>query len=85
MDQSLRQFLLNIFPHVQINRTVTDDVFMFIESHPDFLLRYHQFCLEYGSHVVNPKIGRLVKIMNDLPNTGRTVAKSKLIRTYTLH
>lgn len=82
---SLRQFLRTIYPRIQFNRNVTDNLFVFIETHPIFLSQYNQLCQTYGTSIVNPMIGRLVKTMNDLSNTGRAVATSSFIQTYTLH
>lgn len=77
-----------IYPLVNHDPRVTENVFHFIETHPDFLRRYRELCEEYSRDPVNNAIGRRVKDLFDLSNTGKVAAnpvRTTLIKRFTLH
>lgn len=77
-----------IYPLVDHGLRVTENVFHFIEFHPEYLRRYRELCDEYTRDPVNNVIGRRVKDLFDLDNKGKVAAnpvRTTLIKGFTLH
>ena len=63
---------------------VIEDVFLAIESNPEWLRRYKELLDELSKEVVNPWVGRYTKRLTGLNSLREVVAKrSKLITGYT--
>jgi len=63
---------------------VIEDVFLAIESNPEWLRRYKELSDELSNMVVNPWIGRYTKMLTGLNSLREVDAKrSKLITSYT--
>ena len=78
--------LINIcYPEIAHDAHVTNRMFVYIESNQYILDQYRQMCQVHGTANINRWIGRLIKTIYHLPNSGRAIAKSSLIQTYTLH
>jgi hypothetical protein len=75
-----------IWPKVEHDRYVTENIFVFIENNPDYLRRYKELVGEFSRDPVNNWIGRSVKDLYLLKNTGKTEARrTRLIGSFTLH
>ena len=73
------------YPVIIHDTNITDRMFLFIELNQDILNQYLCLCQNYGTKTINGWIGRLLKTNYNLINSGRTIATSRLIKTYTLH
>lgn len=85
MIKAIRDLIRQIGPNVLSNRHITDNIFMYIENHSGLLAHYRALCHAHGSQSVNMGIGKQIKRMYNLQNTGRSRANSQLIKTYTCH
>ena len=86
MRTILSGFVSQLCNQVQHGAHITENVFVCIENDSALLQRYNHFCTLHGRDQVNKWIGRLVRELNGLPNTGRCAAtRTSLIRTYTKH
>lgn len=77
-----------IYPLVKHDPRVTENVFHFIEFHQAFKSRYEELVGEYTKDPVNNVIGKRVKDLFDLSNTGKVAAnpaRTTLIKGFTLH
>lgn len=77
-----------IYPLVNHDPRVTENVFHFIEFHQEYKRRYDELVGEYTRDPVNNVIGRRVKDLFDLDNKGKVAAnpaRTKLIKGFTLH
>jgi hypothetical protein len=85
MDTILIPYIQSIHGQIQNNTDITDNIFNFIECNQQWLNRYQTMCDTYGKRTVNQRMGRLIKVIFNLPNTGRAKATSSLIKSYTKH
>ena len=80
------RLVTEIYEHVNHDPDITENIFVYIESSNHYLPLYNDLVREHGRETVNKIIGRRVKVLYDLPNTGKKVAKrTKLIKSYTKH
>lgn len=85
MNATLRAFITPILNNLPQDREITDIFFNVVQNNTRYKTRYDELCGIYKPMKVNQKIGRLIKELRHLPNTGRKKATSKLIKTYTRH
>ena len=88
MDQTLTELINQIYPHIPHDADVTLHFFEYLEepTHGRLLEDYWRACERSTQGSVNQRIGRLIKVLHHLPNTGRAMAHSTtLIKSYTLH
>lgn len=66
------------------NKTITDEVFLLIQSNRDFMQKYLQLVHEKGLDVVNRHIGKMIMTKYGLtPDEGRNIEpKSTLISSH---
>jgi hypothetical protein len=65
---------------------VTENIFVSLEKDPDFLKRYEDLVKVHGKRKINTMIGKSVKAVYGLSNTGRKKAsRTTLIKSFTLH
>ena len=81
----IRELIREVYPHVAHDPDITEHVFVYIETHPRLLQRYNGLRRTYGTPV-NQWMGREIREMYQLPNTGRSkTARTTLITSYTRH
>ncbi len=85
MVNEIRNLISDCYQEIDHDAHVTDQMFVLIQSNQNYLNRYRHLCQDNGTETVNRWIGRLIKTMYHLSNSGRAIATSALIRTYTLH
>ena len=85
MRKLLKSFLRSIINKISLTSRVTDEVFCCIEDNQSFLIQYQAFCTRYGKATTNREMGRLIKELLGLDNTGVGSPRSSLIKTFTLH
>jgi predicted GNAT family N-acyltransferase len=85
MVSEIRNLISVCYPAIDHDVHVTNRFFLYIEKNHNILNQYLRLCRTNNVETVNRWIGRLLKTTYDLPNTGRAIATSSLIKTYTLH
>ena len=77
-----------IYPLVKHDPRVTENVFHYIQNDPMYMKRYRELVDEYTKDPVNKAIGKRVKDLFDLSNTGKVAAdkrRTTMIKGFTLH
>lgn len=77
-----------IYPLVKHDPRVTENMFHHIQNDPMYMKRYRELVDEYTKDPVNNVIGKRLKDLFDLSNTGKVAADKKrttLIKGFTMH
>jgi len=87
MIHEIKNLVSDCYPEIIHDKHITNRLFVFIEKNQNQKISNQYFCLcqTYGTKTINRLIGRLLKTIYHLPNTGHAIATSKFIKTYTLH
>ena len=65
---------------------ITDEIFQFIEKHPELLEQYREAVKNSSAHGVNAVWGKMITEAYDLENLNKeTNPESKLLKKYTRH
>ncbi len=86
LNSKIDKMIKDVYPFIDHDRHITGHLFYFIEKNDKFLTRYNNLVNDYDQHKVNKRIGRRIRKLYELPNTGTCKSpKSTLIKSYTLH
>jgi hypothetical protein len=85
MNDLIVSLIRSCYMHVVHGPDITDNIFLYIEGNPHLKSEYMHMCQSHGVRTVNQTMGRKIKQLYHLPNTGKSNAKSTLIGSFTRH
>lgn len=80
------QLIEEVYPHVDNNEDITENIFVYIENTPELLNRYNELLNEFNPDAVKQWMGKMVKEVYGLTNLEVVKAtRTTLIENYTKH